>query len=269
MFANTIMFNNNSDSYPRNFDLGEILSISKNFYVANFSKLFVIAFICYIPVNLFLYKLNVADLVNENILLDHKINLIMRIIAGILLNSIATVALSIYLNLRLESTNVTAGDVFKEFYLRLVNNFILNVFGYLLLYILITSWFILGFVYPYIFIFIFIPSIIVFVFASFTFYAFAADDINIFKAIRYSTLAVLGRWGRVFLYSLTITILNTITILFLSTLTSFLSLGNFRLLIDTLMSALTSYFIIVYAVFYLNLKHTSKILNDDQFKFLR
>lgn len=261
--------NNNIDDYPRSFDLSEILSISKNFYTANFQKLFIIAFICYIPVSLFLFKMDVTQLFNEEVMLDIKINLIIRLIGGVLLNSLATVAISIYLNLRLESQDVTVGDVFKELYLKIVNNFILNVFGFLLIYVLITSWFVLGFTYPYIFVILFMPSIVIFIFASFTFYAFATDELNIMKAIRYSTLAVLGRWGKVFLYGVTISIMNAVVVFLLSTLSSLFHLGTFKMFIDTLLSALTSYFIVAYTVFYLNLKHTSKILNDDRFKFLR
>lgn len=262
------MQNFHSDNYPRNFDLGEILSISKNFFFSNFQKVFIIAFICFIPVTYLLSKINIANLLDENIILEVKAQILFQLIGGIMLNSLATVALTIYLNFRLEKSIVTISEVFKEMYLKLVNNIFQNISAFILLYLLIVAWFLLGFFYPMIFLILFIPSVISYIFISFTFFAFGSDDINLYQAMRHSLMAVFGRWGRVFLYSVTITIMNAITILLLSILSAEIPLGNFKILLDTMLSALTSYFLIVNAIFYLNLKHTSRLMNDEQFKYL-
>lgn len=262
------MQNFHADNYPRNFDLGEMLSIAKNFYFANFSKIFIIAFICFIPVTLVISKINIAHLIDENIILEVKVQIVFRLIGGIMLNSLATVALTLFLNLRLEHPDISISNVFKELYLKIVNNILQNLSAFVLLYLMIVTWFLLGFFYPVLFLILFIPSVIAYIFISFTFFAFGSDEINLFQAIRYSVMAVFGRWGRVFLYSVTITIMNSLAILLLSTFSSVLPLGNFRIFLDTLLSALTSYFLIVNAIFYLNLKHTSRLLNDEQFKFM-
>ena len=256
------------DNYPRNFDLGEILSIAKNFYFSNFQKVFIIAFICFIPVAYLISNINISNLLDENIILEVKAQIIFQLIGGIMLNSFATVAITIFVNIRLEKTTATISEVFKEMYLKIIANIFQNFTAFILLYFLIVAWFLLGFFYPMIFLILFIPSVISYIFISFTFFAFGSDDINLYQAMRHSLMAVFGRWGRVFLYSVTITIMNSLAILLLSILSAEVPLGNFKILLDTLLSALTSYFLIVNAVFYLNLKHTARLMNDEQFKFL-
>jgi hypothetical protein len=252
------MSNGSAEIYPREFDISEILSISWDIYKINYSALFPLAFIVYLPLNIFLAFFpigNITELDTSSYSSWFKIFGTMNI--AVYLSFIGNVAVALALKKKIDKLEYKLIDIAKEIGAKYFAHIANNTFMLFLVFLLFNTWMYTSVLYPVIFMVLLIPIVVYLVYWSFTIYVFSFKDLNLYESMKYSYSIVNGRWSKVFLYIVIFILLSALTSMVGGLPYSYLHDNIImRIFYTNLISVITSYFVVAFIVFYVNFEDT-------------
>ncbi|MDX9789446.1 MAG: hypothetical protein WC313_09640 [Candidatus Kapaibacterium sp.] len=247
-----------TEIYPREFDIGEILSIAWEIYRTNYNAFFPLAFVVYIPLNTFLAFFPITTLSEFN---PSEYFTWFRTFGAmniaVYLSFFGNVAIAISLKQILFTGDFTFLHVFKEIYSKFISRPVLNIFIPVLVFICFNAWMYFSVTYPVIFMILLIPITVYLVYWSFSIYVFSFKDTNLYRAMSISYSIVSGRWTKVFYYIISFILLSVLSSLLLGLPYSYLhDTILIKILYTNLVSVVVSYFVVAFIVFYINFEDT-------------
>ncbi|MBX3042631.1 MAG: hypothetical protein KIT33_00905 [Candidatus Kapabacteria bacterium] len=244
--------------YEREFYISEIFSISWEVYRQNYRSLFPLAFIVYLPLNIFLAFFPITSL-SEFDPADYQswFRIFGAMNIAVYLSFIGNIAVAIALKRKLYTNNFSLGAVIGEIFKRYFNYFTTNTLMLVLVFVCFNIWMYFSITFPTIFLLLLIPIILYLVYWSFAIYIFSFKDINLYQSMRQSYAIVNGRWAKVFYYVASFILFSVITTLILGFPYSFLHDSIFvKILYTNLVSVITSFFVVAFIIFYVNFDDT-------------
>ena len=243
-----------SEIYPREFDIREILAISWEVYCSHYSSLFTLAFIVYLPLNIFLAFFPITSLSEFNpsdYLSWLRIFGSMNI--AVYLSFLGNVAIAIALKRKLYTNDYSLTAVIKEIYGKYIKYFAVNTIMLAVVFLCFNLWMSFSITFPNIFLILLIPIGLYLIYWSFAIYAFAFEDLNLYQSMKYSYAMVNGRWTKVLYYVLSFILLSVLTTLILGLPYSYLHNALIiKIIYTNLVSVVISYFVVAFIVFYVN-----------------
>ncbi len=250
-----------STNQVREFDISEILAIAWNIFRTKYSVIFTIGFIVYLPANVLLAGMPEITL-NSLIHTDYFTTLHYSavIVCSMLLGFGGNIVVAVAVNNIIFNQNDSIADTLKIFFKKIINSFHVNLFVILLFFLGSTIWLSTIFINSFFFLAVTVPAIILLNYWVFGIYSFAVKDLNLFQSLKYSFNIVYGRWNRVFLYTVLLFLMSMIVVLIASVPYSFLG-GDFAIEVtfNTLVSILSSFFVIAFTVFFINFEATFEL----------
>ncbi len=231
--------------YQKQFSISEIFSESWKRFIENFRLILIITLIVYIPINILLAFIPVGDSL-ESLRIYYKI---LRIIDN-LFGVIATMAIVYVIKNKIDGKTISVGQALKKSFSKwgavIGTNIMAGIFAFGLMLLLI------------------VPGIIYSVYWIFAVYVVLLNDKSGKKALDYSKEIVKGRWWRVTGYYIVFGILGFIVgVIYSFPFLFFLDenlLENLFISVvsDTFSDIISSFFVVVSAIFFINFEATKK-----------
>lgn len=239
------MQNFDEEYYPREFEIGEIISMSWSFIKENFQPLLLIAIIVYVPINFLAAYISIDMLIpslSENKFLasgNSQVLALLDLVFGI----IATVAMINVLARRFQREEVDFIESLK---------FSLGIWHYSLLTMILFVVIIIA-----LFVLLIIPGFIGLVYLSFTIYAVAMRGLWGTKALNYSYKLVSGRFWKTLGYLLVFGLL--VAFIQMALYLPFMLLGEgpiVTFISNTLSSIVGIFSTVLVGMFFINMEDT-------------
>ncbi len=252
------MTETSADIYPREFAIKEILFISWEIYKSHYAALFPLAFVVYLPLNIFLAFFPIGNIVEfDASKYDSWFKIFGTMNLAVYLSFFGNVALAVALRLRLYNGDYKIKSVFREITNKYCSNIFANTLILAIVFISFNLWMYCSVIYPVVFMVLLIPIVVYLVYWSFSIYVFSFKDVNLYQSMKSSYAIVSGRWLKVFIYVAAFIFLSVITSLTVGLPYSYMhDTIIMRILYTNLISVITSYFVVAFIVFYVNFDDT-------------
>ncbi len=263
----------NASSKIKEFSLNEILIISWEICKKYFRDIFPIAFIVYLPMNIFLALLPIENIINILPALlpignidDFKsysylswFEIFGKMNISIYLSFLGNILLSLLIKDRLANNKTNFKQIIKHFTNLTNKDLIINFTMIFVVFVCFNLWMYLSILYPTVFFVLLIPLIFYLINWCFTIYIFAYKEINLYEAMKYSYSMVYYRWGKVFLKVLLLILFSQVTTSLAGLPYSYLHNTFFiKIFYTNIVSVLTSYFVVAFIIFYINFDDTKR-----------
>lgn len=239
-----------AENYPRRFEIGEILSVTWQFFSKNWLTLWAVFFVILLPLNLLqsylipdLESINFENLSNSAVSLTNlSIYLIISLIAAAIYNTITV----LFVKKKLYDEPADFSLMFKETAVIFIPYFLITM-----IYMLFTF---VGFFL------LIIPGIFILVALYFASIAFVLKRSDFWGSFAYSYNLIKGRWFNTLLIGIVFGCLSLAVALFSSLVSfAFSSVPVLPTVINTALSAFTSIVIVGAVVTFINYDDTKEI----------
>jgi hypothetical protein len=254
------MIDNNSDQYPREFEIREILQIAWKVYRNHYSDLFILAFIVYLPLNIFLAFFPITSLsdFNPSNYLSW-LRIFGSMVIAVYLSFFGNIAFAIALKKSLYTRDYYLKSVFREINSKFRNDLTINLFMMLIVFLCFHIWMYFSITYPALFLILLIPIVVYLIYWSFSIYIFSFGNYNLYQSMKLSYSIVNGRWSKIFYYVLSFIFLSSFTTLLVGLPYSFLHDSIIiKIIYSNFVSLITSYYVVAFIIFYVNFEDTKK-----------
>lgn len=248
-----------AEKYNNEFSLKDMLYISWDIYISNYKDIFKLSVIVYLPLSIFLTFYPIGNLLHYDS--SDAIGWFTKFSSmnfAIYLSFFGNISLAILLKHILFCDKYAIRSVLIESLKKLFSNIKINSLMLGTIFVCFNLWMYFSIITPTIFVLLLIPIVYYLVNWSFSIYVFSFEDSNLYISMKKSYNVVNKRWGKVFYRILSLIFLSYMTSLTLGLPYSFLQdTLIMRAIYTTLINVITTYFVIVFIVFYLNFNETT------------
>lgn len=247
-----------TSAYQREYYIKEILSISLEVYRSHYQQLFPLAFVVYLPLNIFLAFFPITSLSEFNAAeYESWFRIFGAMNIAVYLSFFGNIAFAVALKRRLYTNNYSLKSVIIEIYHKSMKHISANILMLFIVFVCFNIWMYFSITFPTVFLLLLVPIVVYLVYWSFAIYVFAFKDMNLYQSMRYSYSIVNGRWAKVFYYVISFILLSALSSLVLGLPYSYLhDTIIMKILYTNFVSVFTSFFVVAFIVFYVNFEDT-------------
>lgn len=243
----------------REYDITEILGIAWNIFRTKYHILFSIGFLVYLPSNILVAtmpQINIEHLLGAGYFT--RLGFSATMICSMLLAFGGNIAIAIAVNQIVFEQSESVKKVLRQFLAKFLRDWHINLLVIAVFFVAGMLWLTSIFLNAFLFLLVSVPAIILLNYWVFGIYSFAMRELNLYESLKYSYVVVYGRWGRVFLYTVSLFLLSLVVVIFSAIPFSWI-VGNVVLEVTykTLVSILSSFFVVAFTVFFVNFEESS------------
>lgn len=248
-----------SQNNVREYDITEILGIAWNIFRTKYHVLFSIGFLVYLPSNILVATMphiNIEHLLGADYFT--RLGFSATLISSMLLAFGGNIAIAIAVNKIVFEQSESVKKVFLQFISKFLSDWHINLLVIAVFFVAGMFWLTSVFLNAFLFLLVSVPAIILLNYWVFGIYSFAMRELNLYESLKYSYAVVYERWGKVFLYTVSLFLLSLVVVVFSAIPFSWLG-GNviLEVIYNTLVSILNSYFVVAFTVFFVNFEESS------------
>lgn len=251
---------NNTEFYPREFEMREILLIAYEVYKSHYSVLLPVAFVVYLPMNIFLAFFPITSLSEfDPAYIESWFRIFGSMNLAVYLSFFGNIILAIALKKTLYTHDFSFPTLLSDVSKKFMTFARANLFIMFVVFVCFNLWMYFSVTYPTIFLFLLIPVFVYLIYWTFAIYIFAFNDINLYQAMKSSYSIVNGRWSRVFTKVIAFILISLLTSLMIGLPYSYLhDTIIMKIIYSNLVSVITSFYVVAFIVFYVNFDDTKK-----------